>query len=302
MSTSSEHTKDSYFSVPLNPSSNSVRKHLTTLNAYQRHQKFVRDYQNIHKHDSKLAALTKSAENSRIVGKTELDILKQHHRFLRENEDNFAKDDSEDYNLESWEKRVAQKYYDQLFKEFAVGDLRRYKDGRIALRWRTEREVVDGKGQFTCGNLYCTTPPSSAKLKSWEMNFAYVEQSLRKNALVKLRLCNDCALKLNYRKQKDLKKEKEKLKKRSREKAVEEVTEKRSKHNETEYIDDNLLEEVKSDIQNETDLEDSKDLDNSKERLTNLNSSNIWSQSIDLEEKEVTFEEELDEYFKELFQ
>jgi protein FRA10AC1 len=28
----------------------------------------------------------------------------------------------------------------------------RYKENRIGLRWRTEEEVITGKGQFQCGN------------------------------------------------------------------------------------------------------------------------------------------------------
>lgn len=41
-----------------------------------------------------------------------------------------------------------------------------------------------GKGQFQCGNKKCN---NDQELKSWEVNFAYVEDSERKNALVKLR-------------------------------------------------------------------------------------------------------------------
>lgn len=51
------------------------------------------------------------------------------------------------------------------------------------MRWRIEREVVTGKGQFICGNKKCE---EHAALKSWEVNFAYLEHSEKKNALVKL--------------------------------------------------------------------------------------------------------------------
>lgn len=54
---------------------------------------------------------------------------------------------------------------------------------KIALRWRIEKEVVNGKGQFVCGNKVCD---EKAELKSWEVNFAYVEQGEKKNALIKL--------------------------------------------------------------------------------------------------------------------
>lgn len=54
----------------------------------------------------------------------------------------------------------------------------------MALRWRIEKEVVVGKGQFECGNKKCQ---SNEDLRSWEVNFAYEEQGEKKNALVKLR-------------------------------------------------------------------------------------------------------------------
>lgn len=39
----------------------------------------------------------------------------------------------------------------KLFKEYAIADLSRYKEGRVGLRWRTQEEVVSGRGQFVCG-------------------------------------------------------------------------------------------------------------------------------------------------------
>lgn len=55
---------------------------------------------------------------------------------------------------------------------------------KVALRWRTEAEVISGKGQFVCG---CKTCSNREPLRSWEVNFGYVEQGERKNALIKLR-------------------------------------------------------------------------------------------------------------------
>ena len=52
------------------------------------------------------------------------------------------------------------------------------------MRWRTEKEVIEGKGQFICGEKNCTKIDN---MKSWEVNFAYIEDAQRKNALVKLR-------------------------------------------------------------------------------------------------------------------
>ena len=90
---------------------------------------------------------------------------------------------------------MAKKYYDKLFKEYCICDLTLYKLNKVAMRWRIEKEVIDGKGQFVCGDKKC---PIKEGLKSWEVNFAYMEHGERRNALVKLRLCPDCSYKLNY--------------------------------------------------------------------------------------------------------
>lgn len=55
------------------------------------------------------------------------------------------------------------------------------------MRWRTEKEVVEGKGQFVCGERKCT---ETAELRSWEVNFGYIEEEVKKNALVKMRKSN----------------------------------------------------------------------------------------------------------------
>ena len=65
------------------------------------------------------------------------------------------------------------------------------------MRWRTEREVVSGKGQFACGSLSgCTAGASDVPLRSYEVNFAYVEGGTKHNALVKVRLCDECGTRL----------------------------------------------------------------------------------------------------------
>jgi len=52
------------------------------------------------------------------------------------------------------------------------------------MRWRIEREVIEGKGQFICGDKRCLVRDG---LKSWEVNFGYMEHNEQKNALVELR-------------------------------------------------------------------------------------------------------------------
>lgn len=117
--------------------------------------------------------------------KTDQDVIKDNHKFLWDTE----------VEPESWEERLAKKYYDKLFKEYCICDLSRYKENKVAMRWRIEKEVVTGKGQFICGNKVCLEKEG---LRSWEVNFAYVEKGESKNALVKLRLCEECSSKLNY--------------------------------------------------------------------------------------------------------
>jgi Folate-sensitive fragile site protein Fra10Ac1 len=65
------------------------------------------------------------------------------------------------------------------------------------MRWRIEKEVVVGKGQFICGAKGCE---SQANLHSYEVPFRYVEQGQTKNELVKVRVCVDCAKKLFHEK------------------------------------------------------------------------------------------------------
>lgn len=68
------------------------------------------------------------------------------------------------------------------------------------MRWRTEKEVIDGKGQFTCGEVHCSNT-NMKDLCSFEVPFKYsTKDGQKKTTLVKVRLCGPCALKLYYRK------------------------------------------------------------------------------------------------------
>ncbi|KAM9426515.1 protein FRA10AC1 [Pholidichthys leucotaenia] len=156
------------------------RAHLISMNAFERHKKFVGDY--ILYYGGQMADFRRSTSTD----KTDVDVLRENHRFLWRDED------EEDM---TWEKELAKKYYDKLFKEYCIADLSRYKENKFGFRWRTENEVVSGKGQFHCGNKHCEKKEG---LKSWEVNFAYVEHGEKRNALVKLRLCPECSFKLNY--------------------------------------------------------------------------------------------------------
>lgn len=159
------------------------------MNCYDRHRKLVKDY--ITYYGGKMEDLLPKHP---VEVQTDFDLLKEAYRFLPE---------ADDEDNSTVEKRMAKKYYDKLFKEYCIGYLSRYKEGKIGMRWRTQQEVLQGKGQFVCGHKPCD---NTKDLKSYEVNFAYVEAGEKKQALVKLRVCPDCAYKLNYKKIKKMKK------------------------------------------------------------------------------------------------
>jgi protein FRA10AC1 len=116
--------------------------------------------------------------------KTDFDGIKKEFKFLYDDEDDVSS---------TWEKQFAKKYYDKLFKEFCLVDLSKYKDRKVGMRWRLEKEVLSGKGQYICGEINCKI---AMDLYTMEVNFAYKEDGTQKQALVKVKLCPDCAKKL----------------------------------------------------------------------------------------------------------
>ncbi|KAK4591900.1 hypothetical protein RGQ29_016387 [Quercus rubra] len=167
--------------------------HIRGLNAYDRHKKFLKDYASFYgKEDSRTVKLPV---------KTDRDTLREGYRFIRTEEDDMDP---------SWEQRLVKRYYDKLFKEYCIADMSQYKTGKIGLRWRAEKEVISGKGQFICGNKHCDEKDD---LASYEVNFSYSEAGENKQALVKLVTCERCADKLHYKRRK----EKEQSEKRERE-------------------------------------------------------------------------------------
>lgn len=169
------------------------------LNPYDLHKKLINEYFLKRPGDTNLLF-----ERDTTRDKTDVDILRENHRFLWDD------DEDGENNADTWEKRFAKRYYDKLFKEYCIADLSRYKENKvsylnkinfielpiriiinvltniffqIALRWRIEKEVISGKGQFICGNKICN---EKNDLRSWEVNFAYVEQGIKRNALIKL--------------------------------------------------------------------------------------------------------------------
>ncbi|XP_012283249.1 protein FRA10AC1 [Orussus abietinus] len=236
------------------------------LSAYDRHKKLINDYF-LTRGGS---ALTLKRDTSQ--DKTDHDVIRENHRFLWEDDD----------TPNSWETRLAKKYYDKLFKEYCICDLTYFKQNKVALRWRTEKEVVVGKGQFECGSKYCTSKDS---LRTWEVNFGYIEHGEKKNALVKLRLCSDCSLKLNYRSQKREVKRKKLLKRLGKTPTTQE---KRSPPPATEEITG-----IKVEV-------DSPSNSNNITEENLRNESQIWKEK-PLDSIERSREEEFEEYLEELF-
>jgi protein FRA10AC1 len=168
---------------------------------YTKHCRIMRSY--VHYNgERKMKAQTQRLDDS---AKTDLDVLHEQHQFIRDEED--------DSKNKSWERRMTAKYYQRLFKEYALADLTRYKEGKVGLRWRTEKEVMAGKGQFTCGNKRCD---AQHELHSYELNFSYKENGERKRALVKVRACPVCATKLFHEKIQRVKAEEKKRRKQQR--------------------------------------------------------------------------------------
>ncbi|CAL4133741.1 unnamed protein product, partial [Meganyctiphanes norvegica] len=156
-----------------------MRFQLSSLTAYDRHKMLINHYLLYH------PGATKKLERDVSRDKRDIDVIRENHQFLWEDDD----------AADTWEQQLAKKYYDKLFKEYCICDLTRYKENQIGMRWRIEREVVSGKGQFSCGEKHCSI---NENLRSWEMNFGYVEHGIKKNALIKLRLCHDCSYQVNY--------------------------------------------------------------------------------------------------------
>ena len=191
----------------------SRRFHLLSMDAYSRHKALVNQY--LLSCGRGIEHFQRPTENDR----NDYTVLAEQHKFLWNPDD----------DLSTWEKRLAKTYYDRLFKEYAISDLSRFKENKIALRWRTEKEVVEGKGQFVCANKHCS---EREDLQSWEVNFAYLEQGEKKNALVKLRLCVECSVKLNYHHKRKLwKKDKSKKSKKTRKSKHKHEHKHKHKHN-----------------------------------------------------------------------
>jgi len=137
------------------------------------------------------------------------------------------------------------------------------------MRWRIDKEVVSGKGQFICGEKRCD---EKEHLRSWEVLFGYVEHGKKRDALVKLRLCPSCTKKLHFGHK------------------VKEVVPK-SKEPDTEITE--VTEPSSSSVQKKSRLDDD-------DTITMPDDGQIWSKPLP-ETRETTREDEFEEYLQTLF-
>ena len=176
-------------------------------------------------HHQNEALYGRGRQSKRPTTKYDLDVLKEHNKSVYvlktpsvglsrlmklTRAPRFIRDSTTDPSQLSWEDNLALKYYNSLFREFAIANLKHYKSGQIALRWRTEAEVLSGVAHLTCASMRCPhhTPlperaaefeedPESeqplvrAQLEEYEVPFGYVEDGERKECLVKVVLCEE---------------------------------------------------------------------------------------------------------------
>ena len=156
------------------------------------------------------------------------------------------------------------------------------------MRWRVEAEVVAGKGQFVCANKKCA---SVKKLRTWEVNFGYVEHNIKKNALIKCRLCPDCSYKLNYHhKKKELTKKRKKNKKKKKRKKRSRSS---SSSSESDSSDDDTRRRKRKKEDHANDAEE-------KEKELSKQEKDVWTKPQEKED-EKTREDEFDDFLDDLF-
>uniref|UniRef100_A0A0K0EDI7 Protein FRA10AC1 homolog n=1 Tax=Strongyloides stercoralis TaxID=6248 RepID=A0A0K0EDI7_STRER len=156
-----------------------IKRILKDMDIFKRHQKLISTFVNMkQKEEVDLGNVSKHNISN---------IVKCHMKFIY--------DKNVDESKMTWEEKLAKRYYDRIYKEYCIADLSKYKENKIALRWRLESEVKKGKGQFICGGKDCEIMEN---LSTWEVNFKYKEKDEIKNVLVKVCLCEECSKKLNF--------------------------------------------------------------------------------------------------------
>ncbi len=259
------------------------RFHFLAMDAYARHKALVNQYL------LSTGMGIESVQRSTAGDRNDYTVLQEEHKFLWDTTD----------KPDTWEKKLAKTYYDKLFKEYAIADLSRYKENKVALRWRIEKEVIEGKGQFLCGNKKCL---ERTDLESWEVNFCYMEQGEKKNALVKLRLCSKCSRKLNYhhkrRKWKSSDKKSEKSKKTHTSKHTKK---KRShKHGDSKHREESNSSNESSESEGDTDRTAAGNPGAATTSEPGSSGDSIWKKPAEVF-LEKSQDDEFDDYFKDMF-
>lgn len=249
------------------------RQNFLTLNAYDRHKLLINEYFLYY------SGATKRFGRDVSRDKSDYDVVKSNHRFLW---------DGVNESELTWEQKLAKKYYEKLYHEYCITDLSRYKENKVAMRWTTENELKIGKGQFMCGGRKCE---ERELLRTWEVNFAYIEEGEKKNALVKVRLCPDCSYKLNYHHKK-----KEVTKKPKKHKHDKKHKKHKRKRSHSEKSRESKSSEDEDDDDEETKAAKSRKVEKEIEKKA----SEIWSAPLQIEQDK-TREDDFSEYLEDLF-
>lgn len=105
---------------------------LRNLNPYELHKYLV----NVYCLNTQGSASSLKRDTSR--DRTDLDVIRENHKFLWQ----------EDDVADTWEKQLAKKYCDKLFKEYCICDLSRYKENKVS--WRIFNAFYVGVSCYVC--------------------------------------------------------------------------------------------------------------------------------------------------------
>ena len=133
---------------------------LTTPSSFSGQEQQRRDRQTQRRQQgrkrSRLSSETRSSRKIRhIVSEADRVELEKHYRFVVPSEETERRRRRRrQEEKESWQDRMVQYYHSHLYKEYVLADLTT-RPGQIGLRWRTKREVEQGRGHLSCGNKHC---------------------------------------------------------------------------------------------------------------------------------------------------
>lgn len=109
------------------------------MNPYDYHKYLINEYVLKRPGDTKYLQ-----QRDRSKWKTDRNVIAENMKFIWNDDDQPA----------TWEERLAKKYYDKLFREYCICDLSKFKENKIANRFRVEKEIVNGELVVRCENIY----------------------------------------------------------------------------------------------------------------------------------------------------